>query len=204
MNASTGKTKMTGARIDWASVDKILHFMRDSQDRQSIKSLPLLMAKSCEMKRNKRYRDSFNPKRQIRECDAGDVPFLMDLLSKVRYGGNPQHKKNPGDFGLTPPSQPRSLKSLCDSAFVFRRSEALNLLREGVARGMISVQTNEYGFPQNIWAVKSLPDGTEIPLEAQIENPMVGSYHGYPLLPSDTMSGIVLSKWRMSPCLVSK
>ena len=51
---------------------------------------------------------------------------------RVKYGGNPEHKRNPGDFGLTPPSQPRADKTLCDEVAVFKRTTALRLLRKGI------------------------------------------------------------------------
>jgi len=50
-------------------------------------------------------RTGFNTKR----CINGDfMPEALEMLvPRVSYGGNPEHKRNPGDFGLTPPSQPR-------------------------------------------------------------------------------------------------
>jgi hypothetical protein len=46
---------------------------------------------------------------------------------RVRYGGNPEHKANPGDFELEPPSSPRPDKTLCDRTGIFERSKALAL-----------------------------------------------------------------------------
>ncbi|OQA09809.1 MAG: hypothetical protein BWY66_00402 [bacterium ADurb.Bin374] len=111
----------------------------------------------------------------------------MDLVS---YGGNPEHKKNPGDFGLTPPSSPRPDKTLCDGVGIVSRRQALRLLREGIRRGLISNQMRGR-FPQNIWAVTS--DGA--PLEAQLENPDMGIYHGYPLPEHDPFRERVLERW---------
>jgi hypothetical protein len=83
----------------------------------------------------------------------------------VSYGGNPEHKRNPGDFGLNPPIAPRRGKTLCDDAGISRRQVAENLLRAGITRGLISaLRVN--GWPKNVWAVTE--DG--IPLEAQLEN----------------------------------
>ncbi len=90
-------------------------------------------------------------------------------------GGNPAHKRNPGDYGLMPPVQPRADKTLCDSVRVFKKSEAEALLREGgVRRGLVSGRMVN-NFPQNIWAVTE--EGK--PLEGQLENPQKGVYHGY-------------------------
>jgi hypothetical protein len=108
----------------------------------------------------------------------------------VVYTGSPYHKSNPGDFNLIPPVQPRPDASLCDQSGIFTRAEALELLREGVSRGLVSVQQRGE-FPQNIWAVT--PEG--YPLEAQLENQVQGSYHGYPLEPEDELWSDVLRRW---------
>lgn len=152
----------------------------------------------------KRRQNEFNPKRDVRHCTEEDVARLKSLYSKVSYSGNPQHKRRPGDFGLNPPSDPRPMKSLCDEVSVFNLLQASRLLKSGVARGLISVQDNEFGFPKNIWSVVTLEDGRNVPLEAQITNPSIGSYHGYPLQPTDPMYERILEKWRASKCLISK
>ncbi len=133
---------------------------------------------------------SFNPKRQMR-ADS-DTSIDRDALAKcVRYGGNPEHKRNPGDFGLTPPATPRIDKTLCDGVAIFQRQDALKLLREGIRRGLISQQERNH-FPQNIWAVSD--NGT--PLEAQLENEGTGAYHGYPMPADDAFSEVVLQRWK--------
>lgn len=131
----------------------------------------------------------FNTKRKIQsfsECSVSD-----DLINSVKYGGNPEHKKNPGDFGLTPPSAPRTAKSLCDSAEIFTRKVAIAYIKTGLRKGMISVQMKG-PWPQNIWAVT----GDGIPLEAQLENPESGAYHGYPMPDSDPFSHEVIKEWK--------
>lgn len=134
-------------------------------------------------------RQKFIRKRKIARTT---VPAdLIRLAKSVHYGGSPQHKKNPGDFGLTPPASPRPDKTLCDGANLFQRKVALKLLREGIQRGLVSEQWR-HGYPQNVWAVTS--EG--IALEAQLENPGNGTYHGYPLLPDDAFSAQVLAHWR--------
>ncbi|MEI6388982.1 MAG: hypothetical protein WCQ50_20415 [Spirochaetota bacterium] len=134
-------------------------------------------------------RTSFNPKRRI----LRDRPSPADSErweGKIRYGGNPEHKKNPGDFDLSPPSDPRQGKTLCDNVEIFRRDEALRLIREGIRRGLVSEQKRNT-WPQNIWAVAS----NGMPVEAQLENPANGTYHGYPLLDVDPFSTIVKKTW---------
>lgn len=115
-----------------------------------------------------------NPKRRIRQ--ELDPDYLKSLAGSVNYGGNPEHKRNPGDFGLMPLSQPRADKTLCDTVGVFSRTEATRLLRMGIGKGLVSEQERN-GYPQNIWSVTE--DGW--PMEAQLENPQRGTYHGYPM-----------------------
>lgn len=133
-------------------------------------------------------RKAFNPKRCI--ASPPDSLALAQLAARVRYGGNPEHKRNPGDFGLTPPASPRRNKTLCDEARIVRRSVALELLREGIRRGLVS-QWNGTGYPQNVWAVSA--EG--IPLEAQLENPANGTYHGYPMPDGDPFRERVIARW---------
>lgn len=131
----------------------------------------------------------FNPKRKILSATMDSVD-LERLAQRVRYGGNPEHKKNPGDFGLHPPATPRTDKSECDGTGVFTRAEAIALLRKGVQRGLISQQSRN-GLPQNIWAVSK--EG--IPLEAQLENETAAVYHGYPMPANDSLRDEILRKW---------
>ncbi|MCX7672666.1 MAG: hypothetical protein N2Z63_03555, partial [Thiobacillaceae bacterium] len=78
----------------------------------------------------RRY-DQFNPKRRLRQATPQALAQLQPLVERACYGGNPEHKRDPGDFGLTPPAAPRPAKSLCDVAQVFTRREAQRLLKEG-------------------------------------------------------------------------
>ncbi len=133
----------------------------------------------------------FSPNRRIVEVPppADELARLADVIG---YGGNSEHKRHPGDFDLTPPAQPRLGKTLCDEANIFARAQAIDLLREGARRGMISEQAGAGGrFPQLIWAV------TEggLPLEARIENPAMGTYHGYPMPVHDPLVPDVLRLW---------
>lgn len=135
-----------------------------------------------------RRRQSSNPnKRFAKSVEEKDRKFWA---RNVSYGGNAEHKSNPGDFGLAPPFGPRRGKTLCDGVKIFKRSEALRLLREGVRLGLVSQQSRN-GYPQNIWAVAK--DGT--PLEAALDNQAIGSYHGYPMWTDDEFGKRVVQKW---------
>jgi len=115
---------------------------------------------------------------------------LEALADRSRYGGNPEHKRNPGDFGLTPPSSPRPAKTLCDDAGVSRREAAHELLRSGIRDGLVSQQSRG-NWPQNVWAVS---DGG-VPFEASLENQETGTYHGYPMMAADPLRAEIKARW---------
>ena len=133
----------------------------------------------------------FNPKRRIQ--NSPDPSVLRFLAQTVKYRGSPYHKRNPGDFGLTPPALPLPGKTLCDGVGIVTRQAAQGLLRLGATRGLISVQTRGQ-FPQNIWSVTN--DG--YPLEAELENQEQGTYHGYPMPKTDPFRDEVISRWTSS------
>lgn len=105
------------------------------------------------------------------------------------YGGNPEHKKRPGDYGLNPPASPRPGKTLCDADRPLLKAEAECLLREGFRKGMISEQVRN-DWPQNVWAVS---EGQVY--EAQLENSDQGAYHGYPMQSDDDFRTLVMEEW---------
>ena len=138
-------------------------------------------------------RRAFNPKRRF--CPAEELEARHELLSaqvgKLRYGGNPEHKRHAGDYGLSPPSGPRPGKTLCDTVEIFSRAAALTLLRDGLMKGVFSAQERN-GWPQNVWAVTEKGE----PVEAQLESD--GMYHGYPMAESDPFREKVLDRWKKS------
>lgn len=75
---------------------------------------------------------------------AGVDALLEDerdrLAGRAGYGGNPEHKRSPSDYGLAPPAGPRPGKTLCDGKRAILRGEAVDLLRAGLRRGMYSEQ----------------------------------------------------------------
>jgi hypothetical protein len=133
-------------------------------------------------------RESFNPKRALHDIATLSAGQVEQWIAAARYGGNPEHKRNPGDFGLTPPAGARMGKALCDQVHIFSRSAALELLRNGLRRGLVSRQQRD-GWPQNVWAVTSVGE----PLEAQHEGG--GVYHGYPMAENDPFRDVVLQRW---------
>lgn len=138
----------------------------------------------------KQRNGQFNPKRRMLKVEECDFKCLAALASQVKYGGNPEHKRNPGDFKLTPPIGLRPSKSLCDAVKVFTKKEALDLLRKGIKNGLVSDRF-EGKWPKNVWSV--MENGT--PLEAQLESVEQGSYHGYPMQTEDPFSEEVIKQW---------
>jgi hypothetical protein len=110
-------------------------------------------------------------------------------MKKVRYKGSPAHKRDPGDFNLSPPAAPRQNATLCDEAGVFKKVRAQQLLKSGVKAGLIS-QRSVKGYPAQIWTV----DDKGVVFEAELENSEQGDYHGYPLPLADPFRLVVLKK----------
>lgn len=75
---------------------------------------------------------------------SGTARGLLNRIEDLRYSGNPEHKRNPGDFGLTPPSGPRPGKTLCDQVEIYSRAEALALLKAGVRRGISAQERDDH------------------------------------------------------------
>src|ERR1019366_8156585 len=144
----------------------------------------------CEVRSSMRKRKSYNPKRRIcsEEQAVSRLQTLNALGVQPPYNANPEHKRNPGDFGLDPPRSPRLGKTLCDAVRIYTRAEALRLLSDGLTKGVFSVQERGV-WPQNVWAVT---DGGQ-PLEAQLEGD--GIYHGYPMPQDDPLRQEVLARW---------
>jgi hypothetical protein len=142
----------------------------------------------------KRRYAQFNPKRKlVTPAQAlARADELSTLANRACYGGNPEHKKNPGDFGLTPPSDPRQGKSLCDLAKIFKRDEAEKLLRAGLRKGLVSDRMAG-DWPKNVWSVTD----SGFAMEAQLENSDLGSYHGYPMPETDPLSQEVIRRWEL-------
>ncbi len=136
----------------------------------------------------------YNSKRNI--LSTPNYLLLKDNLEKrsltLRYDGKPEHKLNPGDFGLTPPACGRLDKSLCDLVKIFTHKEALKLLRKGFSKGMVDTREHR-GWPRHIWVV--MDDNTV--LEAKPSMPGEGIYHGYPLPKDDPLVDEVLAKWKI-------
>ena len=135
-------------------------------------------------------RSGFNPKRRIAAEDAFSSEKLQEWRRKARYGGNPEHKKNPHAYGLEQCKHPRPAKTLCDEGREFEKAEAEGLLRTGLSKGLISILLDGH-WPKNVWAVS---ESGEV-FETQLENREQGAYHGYPVPLHDDFRATVLKEW---------
>ena len=112
------------------------------------------------------------------------------LAEKARYEGSAFHKAKPNDFGLTPPTNPRKDKTLCDEAGVFDKATAKRLFESALAGGLVSEQTTGEGFPKQFWVV----DGGRV-YELMYGGSKVGCYHGYPIRDADPLADQVRARW---------
>jgi len=135
-------------------------------------------------------RSGYNPKRRIAAAQLLTPAQRASLAERTAYGGNPEHKRSPGDYRLSPPISPRPAKTLCDGERAILKAEAVALLQAGLRRGTISATPPE-GWPQNVWAMSDAGDV----FQAQLENVAHGTYHGYPMLLDDDFRSVVLREW---------
>jgi hypothetical protein len=136
-------------------------------------------------------REGNNPKRRI----AFDEPInteLRDVLyKKLTYIGSANHKLRPGNYGFVPASNPRPSKSPCDALRGVLMEEAAELMRAGIARGMMS-EFAETGVPKYIWAMDEQGEVYEAKTNPSHET----AYHGYRLGDDEIdMRSIVLALW---------
>lgn len=113
------------------------------------------------------------------------------MRAGAAYEGSPHHKRNPGDFGLTPPVAPRRDKTLCDEAGVFERSLAQQLFERAVERGLVSESKAGNGMPKQLWVV----DEQGRVFEAIYGGSVAGRYHGYPIRRADPLFDEVCKAW---------
>lgn len=129
-------------------------------------------------------------RRSVRETRLTETE--KDLLRRQAvYEGSPYHKRNPGDFGLTPPANPRPDKTLCDLASIFKRSDAQALFALAIERGLAS-RAEVDGFPKQMWVV----DDKNRVFEAMLGGSKTGCYHGYPIRETDPLHAVIIAAWR--------
>jgi hypothetical protein len=132
-------------------------------------------------------RSGNNPKRRIAEPGHFAPAVLETFADQLAYVGSANHKRFPGDYRFQPAVNPRGWKSLCDRDRVIPLSEARQLLRDGILKGMISTHFDG-DTPKYVWSV----DANSRPYEAKLG---LGGYHGYMLEAEDNMAEFVLQAW---------
>lgn len=136
-----------------------------------------------------RKRQGNNPKRRI--APLGTLTCDTQLrLARAQYVGSAHHKSQPGDYGFSPPVNPRPTKSLCDDVRLIDKREAIELFRSGIRLGMVSSHL-ESGLPKYVWAVDRHGNAYEAKLGGGGSD-----YHGYRLRRDDRMQAFVLAEWR--------
>jgi len=136
-------------------------------------------------------RQSNRPDRRICPIGLLTTAELLRIAATARYVGSPNHKLRAGDYGFVPPSNPRASKSLCDDKRALLKSEARDLMMEGIRRGMIS-RVEPGQFPKYIWAV----DNSGEVFEAKTKPGQETDYHGYRLGDDERqMRAEVLKEW---------
>lgn len=135
-------------------------------------------------------RQGNRPDRRIEPPDTVPEQDLHALADRIRYEGSAHHKLRPGDYGFSPPSNPRGSKSLCDDLRAILRNEATGLFRRGIEKGMISKRGDD-GLPKYVWAVDDRGEA----YEAKRGGTYPTDYHGYRLNDNDPQRAVVLDEW---------
>jgi hypothetical protein len=112
-----------------------------------------------------------------------------ELLEQARYEGSPYHKRNPGDFGLTPPAARTADKTLCDDSGVTSLKEASRIFARAVQREVVSEALTQ-NHPSRLWVV----DDDQV-FECKYGGSTDGRYHGYPLEDDDPQAEVVRRAW---------
>jgi hypothetical protein len=137
-------------------------------------------------------RDGNRPDRRIAQNGSLDAKYKEHLASKVVYTGSALHKLHPGDYGFTPPQNPRPSKTPCDELRIVLLEEARSLFKKGIELGMVSGHPAG-GVPKYVWAVD---ENGEV-YEAKSKPGQEIDYHGYRLGDDDTaMRRNVLKEWK--------
>lgn len=109
------------------------------------------------------------------------------LLHSVRYQGSPKHKRHPHRFGLEPFNGDRDDATLCDEAdFLPEHMNDIHaLIQRGIRAGLIGHTA------RLLWTVAD--DGWIF--EARETNRETTEFHGYPILPEESIARLVFDRF---------
>ena len=113
--------------------------------------------------------------------------LIERLLHNVRYEGSPKHKRQPNLFGLEPFNGQRDDATLCDEAD-FRPDQLRDipkLIQRGIRAGLIGHTA------RLLWTVAD--DGWIF--EARETNREATEFHGYPILPEESIARLVFDRF---------
>ena len=113
--------------------------------------------------------------------------LIQQLLGTVHYEGSAKHKRHPHLFGLDPFNGDRDDATLCDEAD-FRPQDIAEIpgLRErGLRAGLIGHTA------RLLWTVAD--DGWIF--EARETNRATAEFHGYPILPEESIARLVFDRF---------
>lgn len=129
--------------------------------------------------------------RKIRENRLSESEKIF-LSHRCAYEGKADHKRNPGDFNLSPPCQPRSDRTLCDEAEITTRAQASALLKKAIARGIVGGEVKGHPeYPKYLWVV----DDRNQVFEITEGGSQLGRYHGHPMRKNSPMYNRILDLW---------
>ena len=139
----------------------------------------------------KRPQKRSKPKRRAMLAAAGTVDRdeLQRMETIAVYRPSPYHKAHLLSGGRRAVPVPRPDKTICDGPSVGSHRNAIELLRAGFQRGMVSRQIRR-GWPRNVWAV----DEDSVVYEAQLSNVETGEYHGYPMKQGDGFAAFIAAE----------
>ena len=120
---------------------------------------------------------------------GGDELARMETMAM--YRPSPYHKSDSSAAGLQSAPTPRPDKTICDRPTSGSARNAVELLKSGFRRGMVS-ERRRGDWPQNVWAV----DEEGVVYEAQLGNLETGEYHGYPMKQDDSFAGFIRDEWK--------
>ena len=113
--------------------------------------------------------------------------LIERLLDTVHYEGSSKHKRHPHLFGLEPFNGERDDATLCDEAD-FRpdqMGEIPALAQRGIRAGLIGHTA------RILWTVAD--DGWIF--EARETNPETAEFHGYPVLPEESIAPLAVDRF---------
>ena len=123
--------------------------------------------------------------------------YLEALSVRATFEGSPKHKLSPRAFGMEPNTGAEDDSTYCDADAGFQVADIALVpawLRDGISAGLIGAN-DIAGDPSVLWVVSQ----SGWIFEGRITHPGRAIYHGYAVLPNETIAIAVLERfgaWR--------